>query len=186
MNELVAIAGLRKGFTMKRFIAIPFWAIMLILIIGCATRYSTLGTETEGEKTAQIIVASPQKIMSVLLDVVEENFQGAHISMADTVSGKLLFNYIGNFPRGNVAVSITIKYVTGITEKGEDVNGYSIDITSRGVGFNSSMFPGYAISRINDALPKVMEEHGLSFTVVKNAKVARLERELPKGREDKK
>jgi hypothetical protein len=105
----------------------------------------------------------------------------SYIKQADAEIGKLLFDYQGNFPSGDISVSITLKHVAGTTEKNEEIAGYSIDGTSRGRGFNSSMFPGYAVSRINEALPKVMQEHGLSFTTINNAKVVRLEGQLPIG-----
>jgi hypothetical protein len=146
--------------------------IVLSSIVGCASQYSSFKPDSyqtgDGREAAQIIVTSPQRIMAFLLDIVEENFPGANIRQKDPVNGKLLFEYRGDFPRGDVFVSIGIKYMTGTTEAGTEIGGYSIDITSKGMGFNSSMFPGYAVTKIKEALPDMMQKYGLIFTRIKN------------------
>ncbi len=114
------------------------------------------------------------------MDVIEENFSSALISLADAERGKLKFEN-RDLWRGDVVVTITLKSVTGADEKGETIRGYSLDITSQGVGFNASLLPAYAINKINDALPKVMEEYGLAFVIVNNPKVERFERAIPRA-----
>ncbi len=153
-------------------------------IVGCTAHHSSLRPDSyhnDTEKnTAQIIISSPQKIISALLDVIEENFPGSLIRLADAERGKLIFEN-RSFWRGDVVVTITLKSVTGTDEKGEAIRGYALDITSQGVGFNAAMIPGYAINKINDSLPKVMEEYTFSFATVNNPKVERFERAISKA-----
>lgn len=166
---------------MKRFIAISF--LIFFFLSGCAAHYSSIKPDSSQDgndkRTAQIIVGSPQKIISALLDVIEENF----IIYSDRLNydaGKLRFRGKGTGAlRGDVDVTITLKQVTGANEKGELINGYSLDMTSQGIGFNASMFPQYAIDNINEALTKNIEEYDLSFVKVHNPKIERFERAIP-------
>lgn len=57
------------------------------------------------------------------------------------------------------------------------IRGYSLDIISQGIGFNASLIPAYAVNQIISSLPKVFEEHALSFVKVNNPKVERFESE---------
>lgn len=167
---------------MKRSVAISF-LICACFLVGCAAHYSSIKpdsqqTASDNNRTAQIIVGSPQKIFSALLDVIEDNF----ITYSDRLNadtGKLLFRGKGTGAlRGDVEVTITLKHVTGANEKGEIIDGYALDMTSKGVGFNASMFPQYAIGNINEAFLKILTEYDLAFVSVQNPKIERLDRPI--------
>lgn len=167
---------------MKHFTAIPF-LICVFLFLGCSAHYSSIKPDPQqgdaNNQIVQIIVGSPQKIFSALLDTIEEDF----IIYSDRLNinaGKLLFRGKGTGAlRGDVEVSITLKQATGINEKGELVSGYSLDMTSRGIGFNASMFPQYAIGNINEAFLKNLSEYDLSLVGVHNPKIERFDRPIP-------
>lgn len=168
---------------MKHSIAISS-LICMCFLVGCAAHYSSIRldsqqTASDNNRTAQIIVGSPQKIFSALLDVIEENFI-TYSNRLNADTGKLLFRGKGTGPlRGDVEVAITLKQVIGTNEKGETIDGYALDMTSKGIGFNASMFPQYAIDTINEAFVKISREFDLSLVNVHNPKIKRIDRPIP-------
>ena len=160
---------------MKRFVVTPFLGCLLLLC-GCAAQYSSIKSDFQmndanNNGTVQIIVGSPQKIFSALSDVIDEKFI-VYSHSINTDAGKLRFRGKGTGAlRGSVGVTITLKQVSGTTEKGEIVNGYSLGMSSEGVGPNASMFPQYAISNINEAFFKSLPEYNLSLVRVNNPKI---------------
>jgi hypothetical protein len=156
--------------TMKWFFSIICPACVLLLI-GCAGHYSSVKPDSNQEGTAQIIVGSPQNISSALSDLIQENFI-VYSYRLDADAGKLVFEGKGTAPlRGDVEVFLSLKQVTGKSDNGTIISGYSLDITSRGIGFNASMLPGYATDNIKEALVAKAGQYDLSFINVRSQSI---------------
>ena len=165
-----------------KYFSVPF-LICACLLIGCSTHYSSIKPDIKEDNatnpTAQIVIGNPQKIFSALSDIIEENFIiYSHRLNVDT--GKIVFRGKGTAAlRGDVDVIITLKQVTGGIEGGKTISGYSLDIISKGIGSNASMFPQYAIDNINTAFHKKLAEYDLSLVSVYNPKIERFESPTP-------
>ena len=146
------------------------------MLFGCAAQYSSIKSDfqldnTNNGGTVQIIVGSPQKILSALSDIIDQEFI-VYSRRINADNGSLLFKGKGTGAlRGDVQVTIKLKQTAGADEKGETIKGYSFDVLSEGIGFNSSMFPQYAINNINEAFLKSLPEYNLSLVRVNNPKI---------------
>jgi S1-C subfamily serine protease len=173
--------GANKKDTMKYF-GVPF-LIFACFFSGCSAHYSSIKSdikEANGPNpTAQIIMGSPQKIFSNLKDAIDENFIIYSHSL-NVNAGKLVFKGKGTGAlRGDVEVNIKLKKVTGSIDGGKTISGYSLDMISKGIGSNASMFPQYAVDNINTAFQKNLAEYDLSFVNVHNPKIERFDSPTP-------
>lgn len=161
--------------TMKRFVTAPF-LVCVFLLFGCAAQYSSIKSDfqldnTNNGGTIQIIVGSPPKILSALSDIIDQEFI-VYSRRINADNGSLLFKGKGTGAlRGDVQVTIKLKQTAGTDKKGETIKGYSFDVLSEGIGFNSSMLPQYAINNINEAFLKSLPEYNLSLVRVNNPKI---------------
>ena len=149
-------------------ISLPIFAM---IFCGCAAQYSSVNRE---EAAAEIIVGSSGDLLAALSETVEENFIVDYDNQ-NPGAGRLFFRGYGTDTplRGEVSVTIVLKQVSGLTASGEEITGYSLNMTSKGSGPNASMFPSYATNNIYNALMTKLGDHNLSLAHARNLKVER-------------
>jgi hypothetical protein len=141
--------------------------VLVCFVIGCTAHYSSTKPDSQHDQSVGIIIGDPQKIYSLLTDIIYEYFMVYSYNL-NPQSGKLMFSGRGTIiTRGDVLVVITLKKVTGIVEEGKMTDGYSLDMTSRGAGLNASLLPQYAINGIAEVFFKRLAEYNLSLIQVK-------------------
>jgi hypothetical protein len=145
--------------------------ISALVFCGCAGQYSSINRDGA---TAEIIVGSSDDLLSALSEAMEENFMVDYHNL-NSEAGRLFFRGVGTDRslRGDVAVTVVLKQVSGKTSNGEDITGYSLTMTSIGVGPDASMFPDYATNNIYKALVTKLSDYRLSLVHIRNPKVER-------------
>jgi len=153
----------KEDFNMKKLVII---FLTMFLLAGCATQKQIVNSKPfltpvlhprvslEGPLRLAIIEGKKENIVQALVAMGNERL-AAYVVRQDVEMGYVVLVH-RDFWRGDIAIDIYLKKAIRKTNNGE-LKGYFLVVTTRGVGFNRSLTPGYGVGWVIRALPPFLK-----------------------------
>ena len=125
------------------------WVLLLFGLNGCATSYNSLKDSENGRM--QIILAPEPDVLSAAYEAISSEFPSASIEEIKSYQSGYSWFHMPLLDRTNFR--FLVKEISGITYDGDDVHGYTVDITTSGTqGFVNSRYVKPVIKKFNSVL----------------------------------